>query len=155
MAKITVNSKEVFTQNFNNSWSFLLREFTETEMKVTLALSLLAHRSNNSLDPLSDKTTIEILTKVLNISKNTVTPIMEKLKHYGVYGTINITGRDGKLIFWTLNPFLSYRGRVIDKYVAKMFQTTHIGYAYNDPDYSYMPRISNQKIPDFSLTIDY
>lgn len=126
----------LFRKDYTNSWKFLERNLKPIEFKAAFTLALKAKANTNSLEPLSDSTTIPELMEVLGISKNVVKPLLKKLWSIGVYGKFEVS-EVGKPYtkYWILNPYLSFSGKLIDSDIAELFSKTHIAKAFRDPNY--------------------
>lgn len=127
----------LFRKDYCNSWAFLQRELSHFEFTVCFSLALLAKANTNSLEPLNDSSTIAELMEILNISKNKVTPTLDVLWNYGVYGKFEVKDANRPYTkHWILNPYLSFNGRLIESDIAFLFKNTHIAKAFNNPNYS-------------------
>jgi hypothetical protein len=127
----------LFRKDYCNSWAFLQRELSHFEFTVCFSLALLAKAHTNSLEPLSDNTTINELMEKLRMSKNKVTPTLKTLWDYGVYGKFEVKQLSKPYTkYWLLNPYLSFSGKIIGSDIANLFKDTHIAKAFYDPTYS-------------------
>lgn len=125
-----------FRKDFTNSWKFLNKVLTPLEFKVAYTLALMAKATTNSLEPLNDDSTIPELMGALNISKNKVKPILEKLYRLGVYGKFSVAKIDKPYTkYWIYNPYLSFSGKIIDSSISSLFKNTHCSAAFRDPQY--------------------
>jgi|JI9StandDraft_1071089.scaffolds.fasta_scaffold343387_1 C1A family cysteine protease len=125
-----------FKKEYSNSWSYLQKKLNPLEYKVAHSLGILAKANTNSLEPLSDKSTIPDLMEIFNVSKNKVKPILVKLFSLGVYGKFEIVDADkGYTKYWIFNPYLSFSGKLIPSDIADLFSNTHVAKAFRDPNY--------------------
>lgn len=128
----------LFHKSFINSWAFLRREFSSTELSVALTLTLMSKAHTCSLEPLDDTATVRELSSIFNIGVNKVNVVLKKLHDYGVFGKFDVCLADKPYTrYWILNPFLSFNGTVIDSVIVKLFKGTHVERAFNDPNYVY------------------
>lgn len=127
----------VFRKDYTNSWNFLRRILTPLEFKAAFTLAMMAKANTNSLEPLNDDTTIPELMEILDMSKNKVRPILEKLWNLGVYGKFEVKQADKPYTkYWVLNPYLSFSGKIINSDIAGLFRGTHIAKAFSNPEYN-------------------
>lgn len=117
----------VFCKTYNASWEWLYYQTTPLEYKVASFLTNKAHSITNSLKPLSDDVTVRDLAYQLNISKSKVGPVINKLFELGVFGKFEVVDAKKQYTkYWILNPYLSFKGRVIKKAIWEMFRNTEI-----------------------------
>lgn len=87
--------------------------------------------NTNSLEPLSDTTTVQEIANRFNIGRNKVTPMINKFRNLGVFGEFGIVEHGNRpQRYWILNPYLSFSGKIIDSGIANYFKNTSIGLAY-------------------------
>jgi hypothetical protein len=128
----------IFRKDYTNSWNFLKRTLTPIEYKAAHTLAMLAKANTNSLQPLNDDTTLKELMEVLDVSKNKVKPILDKLWDLGVYGRFDVKEADKPYTkYWLFNPYLSFSGKLIHSDIATLFSGTHCAKAFKDSEYSY------------------
>ena len=85
----------------------------------------IADFNSNSLEPLSDELSLRDLSNALNINKNKVRLITNKLYKYGVYLSIKVYENHEKE-YWVLNPSISWKGRLIKDSIFEHFKNTII-----------------------------
>lgn len=123
--------KGLFFKTYTKSWKFLKSQLTDFEFSVAFELALLAKANTNSLEPLSDDTTINQLVKQFDISRNKVTPLFNKLWKLGVYGKFEVYDKTKPYTkYWILNPYLSFNGKLINSDIAGLFKGTEIALNY-------------------------
>lgn len=149
-----VDVKTLFSKDFPDAWAFLIRELSEQELKVAILMSLKASMNGNILKPLTDDTTVLELVQEFGVSKNNINPIIKKLFEYGVYSKSTVHNIDGMGRYWTLNPFLSFKGKLFDRHLAEEFKKTHVGKAHFDNKHCFKKPLKEAKIPDFILHIN-
>lgn len=132
------NGKEVFEpdgifrKDYTKSWEFLDKVLTPLEFKVVAKLCRMAKMNTNSLEPLSDDTTMVFIAEHFNIGKNKVAPLFKKLFQLGVYARFEAYKPDVPYTkYWILNPYLSFSGKIIHSDIAKLFIGTIIEKEYN------------------------
>jgi hypothetical protein len=134
--KIVFEPSAMFSKTYNNTWNFITNEFSHIEVVATINLILISKMNTNSLIPLTDKTTIKELSVILKISINRVTKVINKLFEYGVFGRFEVVKPNVEYTkYWILNPFLGFRGKIIDVEIIHLFEGTHIHKAFLDPNY--------------------
>jgi len=128
----------IFKKDYTNSWKFLNRELKPIEFKAAHTLALMAKAHTNSLEPLNDETTIPQLMEILDVSKNKVKPILDRLWDYGVYGRFDVKEAHIPYTkYWVFNPYLSFNGKLIHSDIARLFRNTHCAKAFNNNMYRY------------------
>lgn len=126
----------LFKKKYNNSWQFLMREFTPLEVSATSYLVQLSQMNTGSLEPLNDSSTVRELSQLLNVSVNKVTNVLKKLFLYGVYGKFEVFNPDKPFTkFWIINPYLIFAGSDIDPEIIGLFKGTYIAKAFNNPNF--------------------
>lgn len=129
--------KASFRKDYTNSWLYLRRKLTPIEYKAAHTLAMMARANTNSLEPLSDSTTLNELQEVLGVSINKVKPILNRLFDLGVYAKFEMVKADiGYTKYWAFNPYLSFSGQIIYSDIARLFRGTHCEKAFNDPYYN-------------------
>ena len=122
---------EPFDKVFAKSMEFLKRNTTNDEFAVAYELIILANKYDNSLEPLCDKTVALELSNALKCRKNLINPILFKLYQLGVYGRFDVHNPAKPFTkYWVLNPYLNFRGNIIDSDIVKIFNVTYIGMHY-------------------------
>jgi hypothetical protein len=135
--KIIFEPEGIFRKDYTNSWTFLQKKLRPIEFKVAFTLALMAKANTNTLEPLNDETTIPELIEILNISKNMVKPILEKLWNLGVYGKFEVRDMSKPYTkYWIFNPYLSFSGRLLQSDIASLFSGTECAKAFRDPEYN-------------------
>lgn len=120
-----------FIKRYRHSWMYLRTVLSPLELEAVNALTDLAIRNTNSLEPLSDKTTIPELMEMLGASKNKVNPILKKLFYYGVYAKFEVCDMTKSYTkYWILNPFLAFNGKLIKSDIVPLFSGTRIAIEY-------------------------
>lgn len=136
-----------FSKEYNNSWHFLLREFSPLEVSAVSYLIAMAKMNTGSLEPLDDNTTVKELTFKLNISKNNVNKVLKKLFLYGVYGRFEVYDPNKPYTkYWIINPFLSFAGIYIDTDIVNLFKGTYVAQAYFDPNFVFQKTKRNEHL---------
>lgn len=110
----------------NNESIIKLKELlTNEELGVVIHMISIADFNSNSLEPLSDELSLRDLSNALNINKNKVRLITNKLYKYGVYLSIKVYENHEKE-YWVLNPSISWKGRLIKDSIFEHFKNTII-----------------------------
>jgi hypothetical protein len=129
----------IFTKDYSNAWAFLCRELSHLEIATTVRLIQLSKNNTNTLAPLNDDTTLKELSDTLQVSINKIKVVLKRLWELGIYGKFDVAEVD-KLYtkYWILNPYLAFKGRIINSDIAQLFKNTHIAKAHFDAEYTYM-----------------
>lgn len=125
------NDKEIlsgeFHKTFDGPLDYLVDILKPMEMKVLLKLMRMAKMNTNSLEPLSDRTTVRELSEYFGVSKNKINPVLKRLFELGVYGKFQVVRKDLEHTrYWVLNPYLSFKGRLVRSDIAALFKGTRI-----------------------------
>lgn len=114
-----------FVKHHTGAWSHLALLTTKFEYAVANMMSNHIKMFSNSLQPLSDDTTVSELSKQFGISMGKVKSTFDRLFQLGVYGKFEICEKDTvRKKYWIFNPYLSFNGQAIDKGVKDLFSET-------------------------------
>lgn len=111
---------------------FLLNNLSSIEYRLVSTLKHLANDRNNSLNPISDKTSLRSLEKILSIggdglSRSVIRNAFNKLKDIGVIKSV-----DGIFI---LNPNVCFRSNKIPAHLDLLFSNTKLNIACKTGDF--------------------
>lgn len=121
------NNPALYSKTFDDVNRFLLDNLNETEYKVVSIMCLMAEFGTNSLDPLDDDMSTYSLEHFFKIDRRKVKKIFSKLYDMGIYGKFSVSEIDEPYKnYWILNPFVSYKGKLIESDVVKLFYKTEI-----------------------------
>lgn len=96
----------------NNDIVRKLKDFITTEeFGVILYMISISDFNSNSLDPLCDELSLRDKAEILNIKKDKVKRITDRLFKLGVFLSIRVY-EDQEKEYWVLNPYISWRGRL-------------------------------------------
>ena len=136
------NDKEVFEPSalfgkyYQNSWAFLIKYLTSFELGIVAAMCHMADMNTNSLKPLDENATITVLTEYFDISEKKVKSTFKKLFDIGVYGRFEVADATKDYTkYWILNPYLCFRGKIIDSKIKNLFSGTHIAKSFKNSNY--------------------
>lgn len=120
-----------FKKMYVESWNFLATRLSKYEISIVQQLVFMAQMNTNSLEPLSEETTIQELSVKFEMGKNQVTRVFKKLYELGVYGRFNVYNVTKPYTkFWVLNPYLAFAGKLIKSDIASLFSGTLVAQAY-------------------------
>jgi hypothetical protein len=120
-----------FTKNYIKAWNYLLDNLTAIELKIALKMSVMAEYNTNSLIPLDNKTTMRDLAEFFNIGINTVKKAFHNLFKQGVYASFNYYHYlRGDVEEWIFNPYISFKGRLVDSDIKELFNDTKVAKAF-------------------------
>jgi hypothetical protein len=92
--------------------------------------------NTNSLKPLDDNITIHELMSYFDISEKKVKTTFKKLFELGVYGKFEVAKKNKDYTkYWIVNPYLSFKGKTIEKSITELFKGTHISIAFYNENY--------------------
>ena len=128
---IQFEPEAIFSRSYSKSWEYLYYKTNDKEYKVAQYLAFKAKAFTNSLEPLSDDSTVREIALATGISKDKVTAIFNRLFDLGVYGKWEVSEVErGRTKYWILNPYLSFNGSRIDKKIVTLFDNTEIAKAF-------------------------
>jgi len=117
-----------FSKMNNKAVSFLSRILTNEELGVVFRLIEKADYGTNSLLPLNDEMSMRELEGQLKVHRAKLRKILDKLFELGVYAHVRV--RNGEVSeYWILNPFIVWRGKVIENSIRYYFCDTVIAKA--------------------------
>lgn len=126
--KTLVNYKthDIFQRRYPKAWDLLETQTTDKELAVAYKLANKAQAYTNSLQPLRPESTITELSEELNVNRNIVGKIVDKLFKLGVIGKFEVYDRhETHHNYWIFNPYLSFNGNVIKHDLYPLFQNTY------------------------------
>lgn len=125
---------------YNESWDYLCENLTPLEFKITHNLSMCIN-INNSLEPLSYKSTNKDIMSVINISINKIKPLFNRLIELGIISYLPNNKRNH---FYIFNPYITHKqGFVFTKEIISLFKNS---YFYNLFNY----KLSTQSLDNVS-----
>lgn len=126
-SKQVFGDKTLFRKTFEDVDKFLITNLSDTEYKVVMMMALMAAPSTNSLEPLDDTTSMRALEKHFNVDRRRIVKVLNKLFSLGVYAKFKIAEVNNPYKnYWILNPYISFKGKIIDSDIVKLFQNTVI-----------------------------
>lgn len=120
-----------FHKTFDASWKYLTKALTSDELKVVTIMSLMASPNTNSLSPLNEEASLMNLANFFNINKNKIKKILDNLFDIGVFARFEVVKVESPYTkYWILNPYISFKGKLANSDVAKLFNGTQIHIEY-------------------------
>ena len=117
----------MFRKSFDATEEFLDDVLTPLEFKVVARMCRMSKMNTNSLEPLSDSSTILEIAEELHINRRDVSKILDKLYDLGVYGKFEICKENtGYTKYWILNPYIRFQGKTISSDIKHLFEGTKI-----------------------------
>jgi hypothetical protein len=119
----------LFQKQYTAAWMLLDSQTNDREFLVAVRLGMKARAFTNSLVPLGPDSTMNYLSKVLNVDRRYIGPIIDKLLKLGVIGVFKIaepTTKTETMInnYWVFNPYLSFNGVAVNREVKTLFDNT-------------------------------
>jgi hypothetical protein len=141
--------KELFEPNakfvkcYYNTWQFMSRYLSSSELGIVIAMVTMADANNCSLKPLDDKTTVAELMDYFDISEKKVKSTFDKLHRLGVYGRFDVSEENKPYTkYWILNPYIAFNGKIIESDISRLFTGTSVFKGYHNPLHT---------VPEFQL----
>lgn len=117
-----------FIKHHTQSWKLLETQTTNFEYAIATKMSNKIKMITNSLEPLSDETTVRELSEEFNISIGKVKLVFDKLFKLSVYAKFEVSEYKDEefrhMKYWVFNPFLSCNGVAIDDRSKGLFSNT-------------------------------
>jgi len=104
---------------------FLESVLSNEELGIVMKMISRADYDTNVMLPLNDESSYRDLANEFKLNKNKITTIFGKLFDLGVYAQVRVANGVYKN-YWTLNPYISWKGRLIEKSIAIYFKNTII-----------------------------
>jgi biotin operon repressor len=121
------NLNDEFYKGYVSADIALMKILTPLEYRVVSMMKVRSKMNTNSLDPLSDESSLNEIAKELDIHRNSVSKIISKLRDIGVFANFEVTNQYGKRVkSWILNPVISFKGKVISDEIIGLFSDTMI-----------------------------
>jgi hypothetical protein len=99
--------------------------FSNEELGVIYKMIAISDFNSNTLVPLNDESSYRFLSENFGIPRRKVEQIFKKLFDWGVYAHVRVA--NGELSeYWVLNPFLSYKGKLMDSSLSTFFAQTKL-----------------------------
>ncbi len=124
IGKSLIQQKD-FTKLNRQVVPFLMEKLSNEELSIVFKMIYMAEYNSNSLEPLSNSTTLKELSEQFNVGKNQVSKYFNNLFELGVYAQFKIA-KSGLKEFWILSPYISFRGKTIEDSIFDNFRGTEI-----------------------------
>ena len=126
---------ESFHKAYERSWLYLAKELSGVELKMALMMSCMTEYATNSLAPLDNKTSYDMLSERFKISKGSIGKVLNKLFEVGVYASFKYSHyRRGTVEEWVFNPFISFKGKLINSDLKNLFINTKVAKQFLNGD---------------------
>lgn len=123
---------ELFAKSYDKAWVYMYDKLSAVEIKIALKMSTMTEFNTNSLNPLDDNTSMRGLAEFFNISINSVKKSFKNLMDIGVYASFRYSHyKRGIVTEWIFNPYISFRGKLIESDIKTLFDNTKIGRLFN------------------------
>lgn len=119
---------ETFSKVNDKAIAFLETVLSNEEMGIVFKMIKRSAYETNVMIPLNDEISYRELAEEFNIGKNKVDKIFTRLFNLGVYAQIKVANGPHSE-YWTLNPFISFKGRIISEAIKVYFDKTIIATA--------------------------
>lgn len=133
LGKTLFNADSRFTKNYDRVWLYLVDNLSLVELKIATKMSIMSEHTTNSLSPLDDKTNIRDLAKYFGIGVNSVRKAFDNLFKLGVYASFEYSHyKRGIVKEWIFNPYISFKGRLIQSDIKELFSNTYIAREFKE-----------------------
>lgn len=118
---------QAFTKSYERSWEYLVNNLKKHELMVAILMSTMTEYSTNSLAPLDDNVQMNHLSEKFGIGINQVKSTFKRLMDVGVYASFRYGHyKRGIVTEWVFNPFISFKGKLIDSDLKNLFLNTPV-----------------------------
>lgn len=104
---------------------FLETVLSNEELGIVMKMVSRAQYGTNIMLPLNDESSLRQLSDEFGVNRRRIEGIFTKLFKLGVYAQVRVANGVHQH-FWTLNPYISWKGRVIEKSIDAYFSNTII-----------------------------
>ena len=116
-----------FTKSYEKSWLYLVNNLKPHELKIAVKMGTMTEYSTNSLAPLDNDMQMQELSELFGIGINQVRKSFKRLMDVGVYASFTYGHyKRGIVTEWVFNPFISFKGKLIDSDLKNLFINTPI-----------------------------
>ena len=120
-----------FHKTYEATWKFLIKELKSDELKVVTIMSLMASANTNSLSPLNEDSSVRNLAEYFGVNKDKINKVLKKLFDIGVFAKFEVVKPDVPYTkYCILNPYISFKGKLVDSDIARLFHGTIIHKEY-------------------------
>lgn len=124
-----------FNKAYERSWMYLAKELSPQELKIALMMSCMTEFSTNSLAPLDNSTQMQYLSELFGVGINQIKTYLKHLLKKGVYATFTYGHyKRGEVTEWVFNPFISFKGSLIDSDLKNLFLKTQVAKHFYNVD---------------------
>lgn len=118
---------EAWVKSYERSWEYLVDNLKPHELKIAIKMSTMTEYSTNSLAPLDSATSMQNLSKKFGVGINQIKKSIDRLMKIGVYATFTYGHyRRGIVTEWVFNPFISFKGKLVDSDLKNLFVDTKV-----------------------------
>jgi len=116
-----------FTKSYEKSWLYLVSNLKPHELKIAVKMGTMTEYSTNSLAPLDNDMQMQELSELFGIGINQVRKSFKRLMDIGVYASFTYGHyKRGTVTEWVFNPFISFKGKLIDSDLKNLFINTPV-----------------------------
>lgn len=125
--KHVYNPKGEFYKGYIKADEILIKLLTPMEYRVVAIMRNKSRMNTNSLEPLSDESSIHQIAETLDVHRNSVHKIINRLRDLGIFASFEVTNQYKQRIkCWILNPCISFKGKTISDEIVGLFYDTMI-----------------------------
>jgi hypothetical protein len=117
---------EEFNKVNSKAVRFLETVLSNEELGIVFKMINRADYETNVMLPLNDDSSYREISNEFGINKNKVSAIFKKLFDLGVYAQVKVANGINSE-YWTLSPYVAWKGKFIEKSISIYFYNTIIG----------------------------
>lgn len=122
----TIQKFEEFNKVNSKAIRFLETVLTNEELGIVFKMINRADYETNVMLPLNDDSSYREISNEFGINKDKVSKIFKKLFDLGVYAQVKVANGINSE-YWTLSPYVAWKGKFIEKSISIYFYNTIIG----------------------------
>ena len=125
---VQIQKFDEFNKVNSRAIRFLESVLNNEELGIVFKMIQRCDYETNVMIPLNDESSCRELAGEFGINKNKVSETFKKLVNLGVYAQVKVAnGLHSE--YWTLNPYIAWKGKFIEKAISVYFANTIIAKA--------------------------
>jgi len=120
-----IHKYDSFSKVNQKALNFLTKILTNEELGIVLKMIQKADYETNIMKPLNDETSYRTLAKEFGVNKDKIKLCLNKIFSLGTYMQTHVANGEDEF-YWTLNPYLAWKGKFIPNDIKVYFNKTDI-----------------------------
>ena len=123
-----IHKYDSFSKVNQRALNFLTKILSNEELGIILKMIQKSDYETNVMKPLNDETSYRTLAKEFDVNKNRIKDALERIFKLGAYMQVKVYNGEEN-VYWTLNPFIAWKGKFIPVDIKVYFDKTDIAKA--------------------------